>query len=179
MGIVPQIVHEKPGESPVPRCFIENRARWVRNCAWAQMKVGPKSGVFGTCWVHKSTWRWVFGFDWSGLFGWGLLPGANTGCCATGTSLFHRKSSQVGQKLCLGPNEGRPKIRCFGDLPGPQKHLGVGVWLRLEHIICHGTVSFCLSRVIWWFWGIFYSSGCLLIFCALWAQTGPKFGLST
>ena len=86
MGIVPQIVHEKPGESPVPRCFIENRARWVRNCAWAQMQDGPKSGVFGACRVHKSTWRWVF------------------------------------------------------------------AWLRLEHVICHGTVSCCLFRVIWWFW---------------------------
>ena len=143
MGIVPQIVHEKPGESPVPRCFIENRARWVRNCAWAQMKVGPKSGVFGhagstkapgggclasigavclggacclaptravvppvprcfienrarwvrncawaqmkvgpksgvlgTCRVHKSTWGWVFGFDWSTLFAMALLVSA-------------------------------------------------------------------------------------------------------
>jgi len=135
MGIVPRIVHKRPGESPVPRCFIENRARWVRNCAWA------KNPVF--------------------LEPAGSTKAAGSGCLASIGPVCLRGACYLVSTQAVAPpvprcliedrarwvrncpwaqNGHRAKIRCFWNLLGPQKHPEVGVWLRLERAICHGTV---------------------------------------
>ena len=106
-------------------------------CPWAQNEHRAKIRWFGAYHPHKSTWGACLALGGPVYLPWvyrmvpELAIPPPVPCC------FIKKTSQVSPKLCLGPNEHRAEIRCFGAY---QAHKNTWRW----------ALGFNWSRLHWY-----------------------------